>query len=132
MRTKFVLTNILLALALPLAPTGARADSATGATNIIIGSTPVSGTAGLLFSDGAYVQSLPGTYTIGSGYIGNTFTLSNGSYLELQSDGSKSTAPLTGNYPPPFFGAQIGLRRPISGPPCQGVQSLNPCMHGSH
>jgi len=42
MRTKFLLTNILLALALPLAPTGARADSATGATNIIIGSTPVS------------------------------------------------------------------------------------------
>ncbi len=37
-----------------------------------------------------------------------------------------------GNYPPPFFGAQIGLRRPISGPPCQGVQSLNPCAHGSH
>ena len=95
MRTKFLLTNILLALALPLAPTGARADSATGATNIIIGSTPVSGTAGLLFSDGAYVQSLPGTYTVGSGYIGNTFTLSNGAYLELQSDGSKSTAPLT-------------------------------------
>jgi len=57
MRTKFLLTNILL-LWRSTRSDGARADSATGATNIIIGSTPVSGTAGLLFSDGAYVQSL--------------------------------------------------------------------------
>jgi hypothetical protein len=65
MRTK-ILANILIALALPLAPTGARADSQTGATTITIGSTPVSGTAGLLYSDGALVQSLAGTVTSGS------------------------------------------------------------------
>ena len=100
MRAKLLVTNILLALALVPAATGARADSLSpggggGAANITIGSTPVSGTAGLLFSDGTYVQSLPGTYAAGSGYIGNIFTLSNGTYLALQSDGSKSTAPLT-------------------------------------
>jgi hypothetical protein len=94
MRTKFLLTNILLALALPLAPTGARADSVTGAGNITIGSTPTNAT-GLLYGDGAHVQSLPGTYAAGSGYIGNIFTLGNNYDLALQSDGSRSTAPLT-------------------------------------
>jgi hypothetical protein len=92
MRTKFLLTNILLALALPLAPTGARADSVTGAGNITIGSTPTNAT-GLLYGDGAHVQSLPGTYAAGSGYIGNIFTLGNNYDLALQSDGSRSTAP---------------------------------------
>jgi hypothetical protein len=95
MHKKFLLTNILLSLALSLAVTGARADSETGASNITIGSTGVSGPAGLLYSDGSHAQSLPGTYAAGSGYIGNTFTLSNGTYFEFQSDGSKSTAPLT-------------------------------------
>ena len=94
MRTKLLLTNILLALALPLAPTGARADSVTGAGNITIGSAPTNAT-GLLYGDGAHVQSLPGTYAAGSGYIGNIFTLGNNYDLALQSDGSKSTAPLT-------------------------------------
>jgi hypothetical protein len=65
----------LVLLALLASLSGSLADglaTGDGAANITIGSTPVSGTAGLLFSDGSYVQSLPGTYAAGSGYIGNT------------------------------------------------------------
>ena len=66
MRTKLLFTNILLALALPLAPTGARADSETGAANITIGSTAVfSGTSGLLYGASSLVQSLAATVTAG-------------------------------------------------------------------
>ena len=39
--------------------------------------------------------------------------------------------PLDGNYPPPFSARRPGARLLISAPPCQGVQSLNPCAHGS-
>lgn len=67
MRLKPLFTNILLAMALPLAATGARADSETGAANITIGLTAVfSGTAGLLYGDGQDVQSLAGNVTIGA------------------------------------------------------------------
>ena len=55
----------LLALALLCAAPPARADiliPGGGASNITIGSTTVTGTAGLLYSDGTYVQSLPGTF----------------------------------------------------------------------
>ena len=60
-----MLKKILLALALLCAAQSARADSmfpTGGASNITIGSTTVTGTAGLLYSDGTYVQSLPGTF----------------------------------------------------------------------
>ena len=69
MRKKFLLTKILLALALSLAATGARADSETGAANITIGSTGgFCGTAGLLYGANSLVQSLPATVTTGSNY----------------------------------------------------------------
>ena len=35
------------------------------------------------------------------------------------------------NYPPPFSAHRSGARLLISAPPCQGVQSLNPCLHGT-
>jgi hypothetical protein len=93
MRAKFRPT-LALALALALAATGARADFESGALNITIGATPTNAT-GLLYGDGAHVQSLPGTFSAASGYIGNIFTLGNNYALALQSDGSMSTAPLT-------------------------------------
>ena len=37
----------------------------------------------------------------------------------------------TGNYPPPFSARRSGARLLISAPPCQGVQSLNPCPDGT-
>jgi hypothetical protein len=98
MRSKPLLTNLLLALALPLAPTGARADSQTGAANITIGSTAVfSGTAGLLYGDGALVRSLPGTVTNGSGTYGTSLALGNNVQLALTTDGTVYSAPLTLN-----------------------------------
>ena len=40
---------------------------------------------------------------------------------------------VAGNYPPPFFGrADQGDAADFRAPPCQGVQSLNPCVRGSH
>jgi hypothetical protein len=36
-----------------------------------------------------------------------------------------------GNYPPPFSARRSGARLLISAPPCQGVQSLNPCPDGT-
>ncbi|HEY8137635.1 MAG TPA: hypothetical protein VIF61_07325, partial [Methylocystis sp.] len=88
MRTKFLLTNILLALALPLAATGARADSESGPANITIGSTAVSGTAGLLYGDGTHVQSLPGSVTIGSNY--SSLALGNNVQMALTTDGTSA------------------------------------------
>jgi hypothetical protein len=35
------------------------------------------------------------------------------------------------NYPPAFSARRSGARLLISAPPCQGVQSLNPCPHGT-
>jgi hypothetical protein len=37
----------------------------------------------------------------------------------------------TRNYPPPFSARRSGARLLISAPPCQGVQSLNPCPDGT-
>ena len=89
MRVKLLLTNILLALALPLAPTGARAYSETGAANITIGSTAVfSGTAGLLYGASALVQSLAATVTNGSGTSGTSLAFGNNVQLFLTTDGT--------------------------------------------
>ncbi len=89
MRAKRLLTNILLALALPLAPTGARADSETGAANITIGSTAVfSGTAGLLYGASGLVQSLAASVTNGSNYT--SAALGNNIQLSLTTDGTSS------------------------------------------
>ncbi len=104
MRTKFLLTNTLLALALVPAATGARADSFSsggggGSANITIGSTPVSGTAGLLYSDGTYVQSLPGAFhTLDPNWTssqGPVFDFGNDQSLSLTTDKTYATAPLT-------------------------------------
>ena len=89
MRKKFLLTKILLALALSLAATGARADSETGAANITIGSTAVfSGTAGLLYGANSLVQSLPATVTTSSNY--SSLALGNNVQLSLTTDGTSA------------------------------------------
>ena len=89
MHKKFLLTNILLALALSLAVTGARADSETGAANITIGSTAVfSGTPGLLYGASSLVQSLPGTVAIGSNY--ESLAFGNNVQLSLTTDGTSA------------------------------------------
>lgn len=85
--------KILFALALLLAPASARADSVNpGAANITLGVTAASGTAGLLYGDGAHVQSLPGTVTIGSGAAGTSLALANNVQLLLKTDGTVSNA----------------------------------------
>lgn len=96
MRTK-ILANILIALALPLAPTGARADSQNGAANITLGSTPTTGfTAGnLLWTDGTHAQGF-GTiaqstaYEVPAGML--NLSLPNNSAILLTKDGTQSQA----------------------------------------
>ncbi len=92
----------LLALALLCAAPPARADiliPAGGASNITIGSTTVTGTAGLLYSDGTYLQSLPGTFYATdpnwSYNQGSVFAFGNDQNLALRTDKSYQTAPLT-------------------------------------
>ena len=93
----------LLALALLCAAPPARADiliPAGGASNITIGSTTVTGTAGLLYSDGTYVQSLPGTfYATDPNWTGNSpgsvFAFGNDQNLALTTDKLYNTAPLS-------------------------------------
>ena len=97
-----MLKKILLALALLCAAQSARADSmfTGGASNITIGSTTVTGTAGLLYSDGTYVQSLPGTfYATDPNWTGNSpgsvFAFGNDQNLALTTDKLYNTAPLS-------------------------------------
>ncbi len=92
----------LFALALLCAAPPARADiliPAGGASNITIGSTTVTGTAGLLYSDGTYAQSLPGTFYATdpnwSASPGSVFAFGNDQNLALTTDGLYKTAPLT-------------------------------------
>ncbi len=92
----------LFALALLCAAPPARADiliPAGGASNITIGSTTVTGTAGLLYSDGTYVQSLPGTFYATdpnwSSTPGSVFAFGNDQNLALKTDKLYNTAPLT-------------------------------------
>ena len=94
--------KILLALALLCAAPPARADiliPGGGASDITIGSTPVTGTAGLLYSDGAYLQSLPGTfYALDPNWSysqGSVFAFGNDQNLALTTDKLYTTAPLT-------------------------------------
>ncbi len=95
MRVKLLFTNILLALALPLGSTGARADSETGAANITIGSTAVfSGTSGLLYGASSLVQSLAATITPGSGTISTTVAFGNNITLALTTDQTITNAAL--------------------------------------
>ena len=96
-----MLKKTLLALALLCAAQSARADSmfTGGASNITIGSTTVTGTAGLLYSDGTYVQSLPGTFYATdpnwSYNQGSVFAFGNDQNLALTTDKTYQTAPLT-------------------------------------
>ena len=94
--------KILLALALLCAAPPARADiliPGGGASDITIGSTPITGTAGLLYSDGAYLQSLPGTfYALDPNWSysqGSVFAFGNDQNLALTTDKLYTTAPLT-------------------------------------
>ena len=83
-------TKLFFILALLLSADIALADSftATGALNLTIGTTGVSGTAGLLYGDGATLRSLPGTATIGSNY--ETLAVGNNVQLSLTTDGTSS------------------------------------------
>ena len=83
-------TKLFFILALLLSADIALADSftATGALNLTIGTTGVSGTAGLLYGDGATLRSLPGTATIGSNY--EALALGNNVQLSLTTDGTSS------------------------------------------
>ena len=70
-----------------------------GAANITIGSMPATGTAGLLYSDGTYVQSLPGAFhTLDPNWTssqGPVFDFGNDQSLSLTTDKTYATAPLT-------------------------------------
>jgi hypothetical protein len=94
-------TKLFFILALLLSADIALADSftATGSLNLTIGTTGVSGTAGLLYGDGSHVQSLPGAVTSGptgnGGNGWNLLTLGSGSKnveLFLSTDGTVNNA----------------------------------------
>lgn len=96
MRTKpFFILPLLLSADIALADS----FTATGSLNLTIGTTGVSGTAGLLYSDGSLLQSLPGTFYATDPNMpsngGPVFALGNDQSLRLTTDKSYATAPLT-------------------------------------
>jgi hypothetical protein len=82
--------KLFFILALLLSADIALADSftATGSVNLTIGTSGVSGTAGLLYGDGATLRSLPGTVTIGSNY--KSLAVGNNVQLSLTTDGTSA------------------------------------------
>jgi hypothetical protein len=89
MRTKF-----LFILPLLLSADIALADSFTvpGSLNLTIGTTGVSGTAGLLYGASSLVQSLPATVTVGSGSNGTSLAFGNNIQALLTTDGTVNNA----------------------------------------
>ena len=83
-------TKLFFILPLLLGADIALADSFTvpGSLNLTIGTTGVSGTAGLLYGDGAMLRSLPGTVTIGSNY--ESLAFGNNVQLSLTTDGTSA------------------------------------------
>ncbi len=83
-------TKLFFILPLLLGADIALADSFTvpGSLNLTVGTTGVSGTAGLLYGDGAMLRSLPGTVTIGSNY--ETLAVGNNVQLSLKTDGTSA------------------------------------------
>ena len=86
--------KLLFILPLLLSADIALADSftANGSLNLTIGTTGVSGTAGLLYGDGSFLRSLPGTVTIGSGTSGTSLAFGNNVQMVLSTDGSVNNA----------------------------------------
>jgi hypothetical protein len=92
--------RVLLIVAFSLLSLAARAQQigggGGGSSTITAGTTAYSGTAGLLYGNGAsLVQSLPGTFSAASGYSGNIFTLANDYQLAMQTVGDVNTPMLS-------------------------------------